>query len=256
MRGTSNLPGDFKARLETIVETTPDKISVPELKKLINSVENLERSGNRDTKELLNALNRAAGEIVKLRTVEMAGNEKIEASFSREVAELNGAFTDVVRALTDLPSLIPETDTKPLEEQLEQLNRRIASMDVKPEVNLPAPIVQVDAPEVKVDLKDLKGDMKAVEKAIKGISIPEAADTTNLEDLMEGLLKGIKEVRDRPLPMGYATVTAQMQGWNSDTSAWIPVAVDEDGQLLGVGGGTTPVASVYGTGVYGTATYS
>lgn len=105
----------------------------------------------------------------------------------------------VVKAIKDIPT--PELDNsevvmavRELIKQQETLNKLFATLDVKPEVKVEAPVVQVEAP-----------NLKPLEQAIKDIPQPQAADMSGLEDSLKALAKEIKAVKkaveDKPTPV-------------------------------------------------------
>lgn len=246
MEKTSSLPDDFRNRLKIIEESTPTRVRLPEIKKIEEALFNLERTNNQDSIRLLNALNRAAGEIVKLRNTEQEGNEEIAKSFATQVSELNGAFTDVVMALTELPALIPQTDVKGIEERLERLTDTLQNKDTSPKIVNPEP-------KVNIDLKELKKELKAVEKAIRDKEVPkfpdipqpEPVDLSGAEKLLRELKKSIEQVRDKPVPIPPTPHTYAVDEYNSIVTNGLPMdlQVDDTGTHTYLGNATPGTAT-------------
>lgn len=189
----SKFTPEFRQKLEELEKKRPEYRQLQALtdiadmvQELLNVADSSKKDGSMTLKEL--------GAILR------DSREQLIALNKKDQPEAPDYATPIVKAVKEVESA---------------LAKEIAKIDVKPEINLPAPKVEVAAPnvnvaptEVKVDLSKINAAIKAVPeafaKAIKLIPQPEIPSNQPIVELLEEMKDWLESIenqtRKKPLP--------------------------------------------------------
>lgn len=238
----------------------------------------LEQIKRRDPSVLANqALTLAQAIVAAMGTLrqEIADGQTIELE---KLEDVNNSIADAVGELKTLAAKpTPELDNSPVVKGIEQLQKQMAEavraisrIDTKPQVKADfKPNIQVSPTpvDVKVDAPDLSKLEKLLDKSLPGIltdlvaAIPQPEfDFSDVEKKLDKANETLKDILNRPIPVPTfpGVINVHLYGWYAEGSTWLPVLVDETGQLLGVGGGGGGVEeeNQYGVAEYGSGVYA
>jgi hypothetical protein len=166
---------------------------------------------------------------------------KQDKSFTTAVTKLEA----VAKKIQAIQSIKIESDTDAVR-AVAQLSKTIASLDVKPVVNLPAP--QVTLNERQVDLTPLLNTLEAIDSGVRALDKEQTnLDTSDLSKTLKDIEKAIERLIKKPAP-GFAAPwqfrdTTGMDGplslvqSDSTPSVQAVPVVNPDGSDISAGGG-------------------
>ena len=158
----------------------------------------------------------------------------------KELQQIKREMSLVPKTLPKQPKPVESVSVKNLKEivfDTSSLEKAVRDIDVKPEVNVKAPIVAIDPP----NLKPLQDNLIDVVKAIKAIEYPEfpeipKTDTSKIEKELSKHTKQLKELIEKPVSSGggggngtpYVNSTGKASNVELETDGSVPVTIKVD----------------------------